>query len=248
MSFSYISNMNKFVLCTLNLAVLFFAACGDDSSVTRPSDESSSSVALSSSSRISDGGIESSSSVLQSSSSETKSVVDPTTVVKGTFSDSRDGQTYKTVTIGSQTWMGENLNFEMENSYCHENKTDHCDLYGRYYTWDAAMNACPAGWHLPTWDEFDILISAVGGVEIAGKKLKSASGWFNDGNGTDAYGFSILPAGEKSGGVSRQAHFWTATEFSSTYASYVYLSSDNNNVAVYNNDKEVVKYVRCVKD
>ena len=193
--------MKYFLICCVLLALSFaFVACGDDGgSATRPSDESSSSVAMpmSSWSGGEAGTIGSSSSVMQSSSSETLSVVDQASVVKGTFADSRDGQTYKTVTIGSQTWMGENLNFEMENSYCHENKTDHCDLYGRYYTWDAAMNACPAGWHLPTWDEFDILISAVGGVEIAGKKLKSASGWFNDGNGTDAYGFSILPAGEK---------------------------------------------------
>ena len=241
--------MNKFVFCTLNLVVLFLSACGDDSgSVTRPSEESLSSVALSSSSRILDGGLESSSSALQSSSSVTLDIVDPASVVKGTFSDSRDGQTYKTLIIGTQTWMGENLNFETADSYCHENKAENCDKYGRYYTWNAAMNACPDGWHLPTRDEFEILISAVGGAEIAGKILKSTEGWYNNGNGTDAYGYSILPTGVKGGGVGRQAHFWTSTEFTSTYASYVYLSHDYNHVAVYDNSKEEGKYIRCVKD
>lgn len=244
--------MKHSLICSAFFALMFaIAACGDDSgSATRPSEESSSSVAMpmSSWSGGEAGTIGSSSSVMLSSSSETLSVVDPASVVKGTFADSRDGQTYKTVTIGSQTWMAQNLNFETANSDCHEDKVSNCDKYGRYYTWEAAMNACPGGWHLPTWAEFDVLISAVGGAEIAGNILKSTDGWYNNGNGLDSYGFSILPTGEKSGGEGRQAHFWSSTEFTDTYASYAYLCSDYRNVAVYNNSKEEKKYVRCVKD
>ena len=226
------------ICCSLLALPLMIAACGDESSsATRPLDESSSSVAPLSSS-----------SAVQSSSCEALSVVDPASVVKGNFSDSRDGKTYKTVVIGSQLWMAENLNFETANSYCHEEKVSNCEKYGRYYTWNAAMEACPSGWHLPTWAEFDVLISAVGGAEVAGNMLKSASGWYNDDNGSDSYGFSILPAGEQSGGEGRLAHFWSSTEFSDSYASYMSFSSDKNYVSVYNNSKEERKYVRCVKD
>ena len=137
------------------------------------------------------------------------------------MTDSRDGQTYKTVTIGSQTWMAQNLNYVTENSYCIEDNTSNCTKYGRLYTWAAAMDSvgtwsangkgcgfgrtcsptypvrgvCPTGWHLPTSAEFETLFTAVGGQSIAGKKLKSTNGWNNNGNGMDDYSFSVLPAG-----------------------------------------------------
>ena len=155
------------------VSFLLLVACGDDDSdfATRPSDGSSSSVTP------------------QSSDSETS-------VSTGTMTDSRDGQTYKTVTIGSQTWMAENLNYETSNSYCYNDSASYCIKYGRFYIWEAATTACPEGWHLPTKAEFKTLFTAVGGELIAGQKLKSTSGW-NDyrgesGNGTDAFAFSAL--------------------------------------------------------
>lgn len=119
--------------------------------------------------------------------------------IEGTLTDLRDGQTYRTVVIGSQVWMAENLNFVLDSSVCYLNETEYCDKYGRLYKWVDAVNVCPAGWHLPDTTEWKILFSAVdAGPEYAGIELKSVSGWDNDFNydcDGDLYGFSALPAG-----------------------------------------------------
>jgi uncharacterized protein (TIGR02145 family) len=88
--------------------------------------------------------------------------------------------------------MAENLNFEANGSKCYDNKPENCGKYGRLYDWNTAKEACPSGWHLPSKEEWAI-DGYVGGK--AGKKLKSKSGWNNDGNGTDDFGFSALPGG-----------------------------------------------------
>jgi uncharacterized protein (TIGR02145 family) len=112
----------------------------------------------------------------------------PTTPNFGSLS--YGGQTYKTIKIGNQTWMAENLNYETTDSWCYENNPSNCSTYGRLYTWDAAMTACPAGWHLPTNAEWQALVDAAGGASTAGAKLKTS-----DWGGTNNYGFSALPGG-----------------------------------------------------
>ena len=197
------------------------------------------------------------------------------------MTDSRDGKEYKIVTIGPQTWMAENLNFEYnENtakSYCEYNRVSSCNKYGRYYTWSAAMDSvgtyavngmgcgkyktcsptypvrgiCPEGWHLPTKEEFEILISNGGGASNAGTKLKAVSGWNANRNGTDAFGFTALPAGYCQGynscsEVGYKAFFWNASDYDEykAYHGGMYSSSASVNKI----DKSDGLPIRCVKD
>ena len=137
-------------------AMAFLVACSDDGNdfVSRPSDDSSSSVTpKSSSSEISESSC-SSVKLSSSSGSTPEEYVDSSSVVAGIMTDERDGQTYKTVKIGTQTWMAENLNYAYTGvpykvdgntsdsiSWCYDNDPANCAKYGRLYTWAAAMDS-----------------------------------------------------------------------------------------------------------
>ena len=132
-----------------------------------------------------------------------------------TFTDPRDGQKYRTVKIGGRTWMAENLNYEMRFSSCYDNKESNCVKYGRLYTWEAAQDACPSGFRLPSEKEFDELTDISDTTSEIGKKFKSQSGWNKNGNGTDDFGFAALPAGYKEKNfkeIGNRASFWTTAK------------------------------------
>ena len=197
------------------------------SSSTKTNDSFSSSsdgILSSSNSRKDDA----SSSSDESSSSEE---VSSSSISYGVLIDERDGQTYKTVAIGSQIWMAENLNYEMDKSYCYENSDDKCAKYGRLYKLSAAKNACPNGWRLPVDTEFESLISIAGENAAAAKNLKSSRGWGENENGINAYGFTVLPAGliifngisADYGNEGRDAYFWSASEDIGEAGHYMYL-------------------------
>ena len=164
-------------------------------------------------------------------------------------------------------------------SWCYNNSLDSCAKYGRLYTWAAAIDSvywakqgktcgheedpcglpdkvqgiCPEGWHVPTYAEFDALFTAVGGISTAGTMLKSTNGWNRGGNGTDAYGFSALPAGGRDGGGSflgqgQNVRFWSSTDYSSLSAYYMYLSRLGDGAALSYSSKIQAHPVRCVKD
>ena len=168
-----------------------------------------------------------------------------------TFTDKRDRKVYRIVEIGSQKWFAENLNYATEESKCYENSPDSCAKYGRLYNWETALMACPVGTHLPTDEEWTTLMDYVGGEYIAGEKLKSTSGWENNGNGTDDFGFSALPGGYgNSNGsfvsVGGFGYWWSATENDVNHAwerSMNYILED---VGRYDGEKMGLFSVRCV--
>ena len=167
------------------------------------------------------------------------------------MTDSRDGQTYKTIKIGEQTWMAENLNYDVPNkSYCYGKVPSNCAKYGRLYEGRVAMEVCPAGFHLPSPSEWETLFNAVGGQFMAGSVLKSKKGWINDENGTDPFGFSAIPAGLGSG-IDREegksANFWCSQVADDKNFYYVKLKYDDFN-ADMNHSNNKAYSVRCVKD
>jgi uncharacterized protein (TIGR02145 family) len=161
----------------------------------------------------------------------------------GTILDIRDGKSYKTVKIGMQYWMSENLNFQAENSYCYGDDPNNCTKYGRLYEWDAAKLSCPAQWRLPADSDWLMLTTYIGGTEKAGYKL----------NIYGPYGFKGLFAGRR---VSYGEYFylgtvgifWTATEADKDNAITKTIAPGNQAVVNTNYSKYNAYSVRCVAD
>jgi len=169
------------------------------------------------------------------------------------FIDSRDGKRYGKVTIGSQTWMSENLNYHTPHSKCYGKREGNCAKYGRLYKWSDALEACPAGWHLPRNDEWDTLENYVGGKQTAGTKLKSSTGWGHNGNGTDEYGFSAMPGGYgRSGGIFYTAggygYWWSAADNGAGYAWGRYMYDKYEHMSTNSVNRTFLFSVRCVED
>ena len=220
---------------------------------------SSSSVVLASSSSIaaSSSSSSSSSSSLASSSSSDAPYWN-TAISYGTLTDSRDGQTYRTVVIGAQTWMAQNLNYAPAtgNTWCYSSDTANCTLYGRLYDFAAAQASCPTGSHLPDTTEWNTLVSATGDTASAGTALKAASllwtslpGFTN----TDALGFSAIPGGNHYknspyfGGMGTLAVWWsTVSVGTSSYAYYESLQYSYKDAILDNNLKTDGFSVRCI--
>ena len=154
------------------------------------------------------------------------------------FTDNRDGETYCIITIGTQTWMAENLRYNTDSSLLNPlNPSSVNSEYGRLYNFSEANIACPSGWHLPTDDEWKTLelqmgmdLNSVNNIYYRGSnegaQLKSTNGWDNSSNngveGTDSYGFNALPAGEANPSygpyfnLGKYASFWTSTVYDTT--------------------------------
>ena len=183
------------------------------------------------------------------------------------FQDPRDGQEYKTVTIGEQTWFAENLNYETGTSWCYDENPNNCATYGRLYDWETAVDACPAGWHLSDDDEWKLLEGMVdsqypvGDPEWdgsgyrgsdAGTNLKSSGDWI-EGNGTDLFGFTGLPGGTRdTDGVFDWAGsiggWWASSEMASDEAWTRSLNHFGPEVHRGQFDIRMGLSVRCVRD
>lgn len=170
----------------------------------------------------------------------------------GMLRDARDGQVYRTVIMGYQTWMAENLNYEVPNSYCYKDNANFCAKYGRLYTWEAATTACPDGWHLPNNSEWQMLLEHAGGI-ISARSLKSVNGWIDD-VGADSFGFTVLPAGYRHFYTNeyynegRNTAFWSASEINAGKAYGLDFVTLRESVQRYEDDKSYGLSVRCIQD
>ncbi len=179
-------------------------------------------------------------------------------ILYGKLVDERDGHIYRTVKIGEQTWMAENLNYDSGQwSFCDEE--DSCAIYGRYYMYDvnhrseAYVGICPSGWHVPSSEEWISFSSAVG------KKSKAlqAQGFIGWTDADDEFGFSALPVGNLFMNMGKAEIF----NFGGDYAYFVGSTGDNacawlNNFIIGKNESELTcgvsslfgYSVRCIQD
>jgi len=160
---------------------------------------------------------------------------------------------FKTVKIGNQVWMAENLNIDIQGSKCYRDDPENCKKYGRLYYYGIAVQACPKGWHLPSDKEWQMLVDFVGAD--AGKKLKAKEGWDKNGNGTDEYGFAALPGGiggsdGNFGYVGGFGIWWSATESGAdgAYGRGMDCSGDEGVFRNYGNKGIELFSVRCLQD
>ena len=194
----------------------------------------------------------------------------------GTMTDPRDGKTYRTVEVEGVTWMAENLNYtghEIGKSYCFNDDEEMCELYGRFYSRDAAMNSskcvfgascllgndtlqgiCPDGWHIPTYSETQALET------LANKKaqpLMSTIGWGTEDSlyispGVDTYGLSFVGTGEYStkdsfNDIGEYAFIWVYYQSPDMY--YLLIRGKDNEAFIKSFDGYESNFsVRCVKD
>ena len=144
-------------------------------------------------------------------------------------------ESFLTVKIGQQIWMSKNMDVETsEGSWCYDDETENCKKYGRLYTWAAAMKlpescnskkcvesiryphqgVCPAGYHIPTKDEFETLL------EYTERKIRSNT-WKS---GEDLSGFNLLPSGDRAISSGRfyflgsKGYLWSSSEFNRNYS------------------------------
>ena len=199
-------------------------------------------------------------------------VIDPNPEF-GEMTDSRDGQTYQTVTLGDQTWFAQNLNYETDNnSWCYDDDPENCETFGRLYDWEAAMTACPDGWHLASDEEWIALVkyldpgsdpNALPESDIAGGMLK-ATGTMEEGTGpwkspnagaTNSSGFSAEGGGARYEDgtfilLGMHVIYWTSTEYDANNVWFRILDygvadiyRDNTNI-----NKGMGLSARCVMD
>jgi uncharacterized protein (TIGR02145 family) len=167
-------------------------------------------------------------------------------IIHGYLEDRRDGHAYRTVKIGSQVWMAQNLRLVVDSSWIPGGDVDSGARYGRLYNWPTVMaldpslhatqpngtnqpirGICPEGWHLPSRAEWAALDTFVGGqLPITGRDLRSKDGWFMGmirAQLTDRVGFKGMPAGHRdTTGTYRDFHFaagwWSASDTTETSA------------------------------
>ena len=185
----------------------------------------------------------------------------------------------KEVKIGNQTWMGENLNvnkfrngnviqqaqtaeqwekagFAKQPAWCYyEMDSKNGKIYGKLYNRFALYDPrglAPKGWRLPSDKDWELLTAELGGAEVAGAKLKSATAWVEDNNLEDTYGFNALPGGWRDvgfGGLEDSCTWWSKnSEILEEDTLYYNLSKGIDNLMNYSTSWIMGYFVRCVKE
>ena len=169
-----------------------------------------------------------------------------------TFMDLRDNHIYRITTVGTQVWFAQNLNYRGNgiDAVCYGFMDGYCNVYGAFYTWEAAREACPPGWHLPDTTELRTLIDFAGGEEAAPIKLSATEIW-SFANMTDDYGFSLIPSPVILSEYSevtddkKTAELWSSTPGeTNSYILYV----DKRIARVSSLNQKWRLPVRCIKD
>ena len=192
---------------------------------------------------------------------------DPST---GTLTDLRDNRTYRTVKIGDQIWMAENLKyrqyFQTELAPCYDDLEENCDKYGRMYPLQGIRNICPKGWHLPDSTEYLNLFDAAGELQDPpAMALKAADGWADyEGeslNGTDDLGFSLLAGGYMVKDTSGNKDYigegestilivdeMKAMQIPGARTYFYFALFQNDKISLSATQLNYYAYMRCVKD
>jgi uncharacterized protein (TIGR02145 family) len=180
-----------------------------------------------------------------------------------------NGNVYNTVLIGEQCWMQQNMNYETDDSWCYNNNPENCETFGRLYNQNAALQACPAGWHLPDNDEWcqlttfldetvDCNTFGLTGTNAGGKM--NSTGILEDGGlwnapntgATNESGFSGLPGGFLHDGnfwdKNILARFWSATESGTNWYYFWGMQHDNAQIVRVNEAYVFGFSVRCIRN
>ena len=150
----------------------------------------------------------------------------------------------KSVKIGTQTWMAENLNYETSSgSWCYKDNTSNCSKYGRLYDWETAKKVCPSGWHLPSKSDFETLLIKTGGSGNSAYNALIEGG---------SSGFSALLGGFLNTGgfffAEERGGWWSSSEKNTNIAWGLYVSSNGQDADMYDYGKVLGFSVRCLKD
>jgi len=174
----------------------------------------------------------------------------------GIFTDDRDCQTYKWVRLkDGKKWMVQNLNFEMDGSWCYDNNSDRCAEYGRLYIRQAAQTACPSGWRLPTDEEWWQMASYYGKAfsvftnreEGAGQMAYKTLAKGGDSEFSAVLGGLRFPSGTYIN-MDINGSYWSSTEKNASVSRSYRFNSENKRLAKSNTGKKLAISCRCLQD
>ncbi|MCX6239245.1 MAG: hypothetical protein NTY07_17080 [Bacteroidia bacterium] len=163
-----------------------------------------------------------------------------------TFTDTRDGKTYKTVKIGTQTWMAENLAYKAESEcWAYNNDTSNVKTYGYLYEWGVAKNVCPSGWHLPSSDDTSTL---TGTLKNSGKDLFEAFTQDDPAGFNSLYGGWYLIFSKNFVGLGNEAGYWTTYQLMNGECLYLNVNSYKKTAGASITSRMFCYSVRCVQN